>query len=149
MKKLTIFLLIFAVIALCGCGQSVNYDIVATTLPVYDFTAALCAGTDLSVGRLVTESVSCLHDYSLQIDQMRMIEDADMIVVSGAGLEAFLDDALHHAQTVVDASVNVHIHENDNHDHEHHDDHSHEGDPHIWLSPQNAVIMAQNIADGF
>ena len=151
MKKIITILLILTIIILTGCGQTENFEIVATTLPVYEFTSLLCTGTDLSVGRLVTESISCLHDYTLQVDQMRMIENANVIVISGAGLEAFLDNALEHSHMQIDASINVHIHENaNNHDHDLHDNHSHEHDidPHIWLSPENAKIMAVNIASG-
>ena len=83
MKRLYILVLILLFLLCCGCSNDTNYDIVATTLPVYDFTTILCEGTPLSVGRLVTESVSCLHDYYLQVDQMRMIEGADAVVISG------------------------------------------------------------------
>ena len=94
MKKLTIFLLIIVLISLCGCSNSsISCDIVATTLPVYDFTAAICDGTELKIERLVTENVSCLHDYTLQVSQMQMIESADTVIISGAGLEDFLEDA--------------------------------------------------------
>lgn len=149
MKKLSVFLFIFILLISSGCtAGSENYDIVATTLPVYDFTAAICEGTDLTVGRLVTESVSCLHDYSLQVSQMRMIESADMIVISGAGLEGFLEDALSGSQQIIDASVNAHMHTGGHHhDGDDHHAHDHEQDPHIWLSTENAAVMASNICD--
>lgn len=149
MKKLSVFLIAITLLLICGCSAgSSNYDIVATTLPVYDFTAALCAGSGLTVGRLVTENVSCLHDYTLQVSQMRMIEGADVVVISGAGLEGFLDDALSGSNRIIDASVNTHIHSGEHH-HEDHGNHhhQHEQDPHIWLSTKNADIMAQNICD--
>ncbi len=143
MKKI-LMLLIFLLLILAACSNRQSYpDIAATTLPVYDFTTFLCQDTDLTVGRLITESVSCLHDYSLQVDQMRMIESADTVVISGAGLEDFLKDALTAANTVIDASTGVHLHHS-----EHHADHDHEDDPHIWLSPENAKIIAANICDG-
>ena len=95
MKKLAVFVLILSILALSGCGTIPdNFDIVATTLPVYDFTSALCSGTDLSVGRLVTESVSCLHDYSLNVRQVKAAEAADVFVISGGGLEDFMADLL-------------------------------------------------------
>lgn len=149
MKKLSVFLFIFILLISSGCtAGSENYDIVATTLPVYDFTAAICEGTDLTVGRLVTESASCLHDYSLQVSQMRMIESADMIVISGAGLEGFLEDALSGSQQIIDASVNAHMHTGGHHhDGDDHHAHDHEQDPHIWLSTDNAAVMASNICD--
>lgn len=150
MKKLSILILIISLLFCAGCAQSdAKHNIVATTLPVYDFTSSLCRGTDLTVGRLVTESVSCLHDYTLQVSQMRMIESAEVVVISGAGLEDFLDDALHGSPYIVDGSVGTHVHSAE-HDHEHRDGHghSHENDPHIWLSPENAKIIAVNIYNG-
>ena len=146
MKRLSVIIICLLIILSVGCTRTTNYDIVATTLPVYDFTNFLCEGTDLSVGRLVTENVSCLHDYTLHVGQMRMIEEADAIVISGVGLESFLADALH-SQNLIDASKQVHLHSAD-HLHEHHDtshEHSHDTDPHIWLSPENAKIMCENI----
>ena len=105
MKKICVFLLIFALVLLPGCALgNTSYDIVATTLPVYNFTSILCEGTELTVGILVTEQVSCLHDYTLQVNQMRMLEAAEVLVISGAGLEDFLSDALSAANHVIDAS---------------------------------------------
>ena len=153
MKKLCCLLAVLLwILAFAGCGSgNTQVQIVATTLPVYEFTEALCQGTGLTVGQLVTESVSCLHDYTLQVNQMRMIEQADMIVISGAGLEDFLDDALASSAAVIDASEAAHVHSADSdhdHDHGHENGHSHEQDPHIWLSPENAKIMARNICAG-
>ena len=151
MKKLSVFILILLLLLITGCSNdNTSCQIVATTLPVYEFASAVCEQTPLTVGRLITESVSCLHDYTLQVGQMRMIENADVIITSGAGLEDFLADALANADACIDSSVNTHIHEGD---HTHHDDHEqehghhHNEDPHIWLSPENAAIMAENICD--
>lgn len=148
MKKLFIFALILIVLLICGCSKQVsNYDIVTTTLPVYDFATALCEGTELQIGRLVTESVSCLHDYTLQVSQMQMIERADTVIISGAGLEDFLDDALHNVNYVIDASVGINVHRAEHNEHTHHNgqEHHHDIDPHIWLSPENAKLMSENI----
>ncbi len=151
MKKLTVFVLIL--LLLCsGCtADTQTFDIVATTLPVFNFTEFLCEGTPLTVGRLVTENVSCLHDYTLQVGQMQMIEHADVVVISGAGLEDFLQDVLHSTPCVIDSSLGAHIH---SHEHAHNEElseehgHHHEQDPHLWLSPHNAATMAQNISSG-
>lgn len=149
MKKTTLFLLFMLLLSILAGCQSTYQDvqIAATTLPVYEFTARLCEGTDLTVGRLVTESVSCLHDYTLQTSQMRMIEGADTVILSGAGLEVFLENALDTSASVIDSSVGVHQHESDHHE-DGHDGHAHETDPHIWLSPANAQIMVENICSG-
>ena len=128
-----------------GCENMQQVHIAATTAPVYEFTAQLCQGTDIKVQRLVTENVSCLHDYTLQVSQMRTIENAQMVAISGAGLEGFLDDALTSAHIMVDASSGIDLICNEHSDEHAHKDHHHESDPHIWLSPANAKVMATNI----
>lgn len=150
MRKLTVIILLLCLLAglLCSCNDA-QPQIVATTLPVYEFTSALCKGSGISVGLLVTESVSCLHDYTLQVSQMRMIESAELVVISGAGLEDFLSDALLSAKDVIDSSKGCHVHGGEHHDHHtKHESHHHEQDPHIWLAPENGMIMAQNICNG-
>lgn len=139
MKKFSLLLTLVLVIGLfAGCGQTApQTQIAATTLPVYDFTQRILEGTDLSATRLVTEQVSCLHDYSLNVNQVRASESAETIVISGAGLESFLGDLLK-GDKIIDASQGLSLLPGDHG----------EPDPHIWLSPENAKTMAQNICDG-
>ena len=148
MKKITVlFLAAFLCIALSGCEQpSQGIEIAATTLPVYEFTAALCEGTNIHVSRLITEEVSCLHDYSLQAKQMKTAENADRIIISGAGLEDFLNDVLTDSSKLIDASRNIEIHCGET-AHQEHEGHNHEQDAHIWLDPRNAKMMAANICE--
>ena len=144
MKRLLAALILF--LFLVGCAAPAEQaDIAATTLPVYEFTSRLCEGTGLKVTRLITESVSCLHDYSLSVRQVRAVESADTVVVSGAGLEEFMHDLLS-GRNVIDASTGIPL-LGCEHDHED-DHHHHEADSHIWLSTENAKIMCANICDG-
>jgi len=130
---------------LSGCTPVEHAQVAATTLPVYQFTQQLCEGTGISVTRLVTESVSCLHDYSLNVSQVKAAEQAEVVVISGAGLEEFMADILDDAKAVIDSSTNIEpLDCETEHDHDHH----HEQDSHIWLSPANAKIMASNICEG-
>ena len=154
MKRIILFSLLLLI--LCGCTQQTQpAQVAATTLPVYEFTARLCEGTPLTVTRLVTEEVSCLHDYSLNVRQVKAAEAAETIVISGAGLEEFMEDILQDTDTI-DASSGILLIEPEehHHDHEHeetvesHEGHHHEKDPHIWLSPANAMMMAENIYNG-
>ena len=146
MKKLLYLICFLLLLGLFhGCtAQTAPCQIAATTLPVYEFTSMLCEGTDLKVCQIVTQSVSCLHDYTLQASQMQQLESAKTLVISGGGLEDFLDDAISSANTIIDASEEIDLLcAEARHDHSH--GHSHEQDPHIWLSPVNAKKMATNI----
>ena len=137
----------------CGSRET-TAQIAATTLPVYDLTQQLCSGTELRVTRIISQEISCLHDYTLQVSQMRAIEGAQVLVISGAGLEEGLFpqnanceiiDASTDIPLICDAHTHTHKHE---HEHEHEHSPSHQEDPHIWLSPENGRLMAQNICTG-
>lgn len=149
MKRL---LTLFTALSMCcgfwGCSpREETTDIAATTLPVYTFTSALCQGTELKVTRLITEPVSCLHDYTLQVSQMRAMEAADIIVINGAGLEDFLGENILTSPKVIDSSQGIRLlcHKDEEH---HNHGHNHEEDPHFWLSPDRAKQMAHNIYQG-
>ncbi len=142
LKKLCLFFIVLTIV-FTGCAKQENSQISATTLPVYEFTVELCKNTSITVSRLITENVSCLHEYSVHVSQMQKIESAQAVVLSGAGLEAFLEDVLSSKQKTIDASEGISLicgHE------DHHVGHNHEHDPHIWLSPENAKQMCKNIA---
>lgn len=140
-----ILLIILAFSWLCGCAPSATVaDIAATTLPVYEFTTLLTEGTGLTVARLVTENISCLHDYALSVQQVRTLESAACVVISGGGLEDFMADLLANKDTI-DSSAGIELLDSC---HEDHHDHHHEADTHFWLDPDNAILMAENICRG-
>ena len=128
--------------------------VVATTYPVYLCASALTDGVEgVRVERLNTGSVSCLHDYTLSVHDMKKLESADLIAINGVGLDEFMEDALSRSSAgVVDCSQGVtllenlsHLHEEgaDEHDHDH--DHGHY-DPHYWMDPENLTVVVDNLA---
>ena len=164
MKHRILLILLSLSVLLSGCadagtaGQSgergEELRIVATTYPVYLFTCAVTDGVEgVAVERLDTGETSCLHDYTLSVQDMKKIEQADVIAMNGAGLEDSMDDALAASEAaVIDCSEGVellftleHGHEEDHegHDHDHGD-----YDPHIWMDPENAVQMVDNLVRG-
>ena len=148
MKRWIHCVLFVAVVLICIACTKQNSQgcIVTTTMPVYTFTSTLCEGTPLKVELLVQENVSCLHDYTLTVKHMKMLENAELVAVSGAGLEGFLNDVLPSDRRLIDASAGIPLHidreeSNAEHIHEHH----HDADPHFWLSPSCAQQMSHNI----
>lgn len=152
MRKILTLLLALVILSFgVGCSAPPqDIDILATTAPVFTFTSQLCAGTELIVNCMITENVACLHDYTLQTSQMRAIEGATLLIISGAGLEESFSDALPADGKILDASVGIDLLcSEDMHDHSGHEPaHHHAVDPHIWLAPQNAMIMVNNISNG-
>lgn len=149
MKRIySIIAAVFLLFSLVGCTSTEpQAQVAATTLPVYEFTSRLCSGTGISVTRLVTENVSCLHDYSLSVRQVKAVESAQTVVISGGGLEGFMEDVLLSADRVIESAQNIPLLDcADGHEHDH--GHDHEHDPHLWLSPEYAKLMARSICAG-
>ena len=117
-----------------GCGgreeAAAQGDmILATTYPMYFLTSRLTEGMeDVTVELMISDSVSCLHDYTLTTEQMKKIEHADLIVMNGGGLEDFMTSAL---SGVPEGNIIVAK------------DYS---DPHYWLDPQTYQVMGNRIA---
>lgn len=127
-------LLLALLLVLPGCAaRSAGGGVAATTAPVAEFAEALLEGTDIPVTRLITDSVSCLHDYSLSVRQMEAAAGCDVLAISGAGLEDFMDDVIAQAPRVIDCAADVALLGDD---------------PHIWLDPSRAATMAANLAAG-
>ncbi len=157
MKKLCSSLLLCALL-LTGCALSASPSpapaqgegglrILATTYPVYLFTTAVTDGAQgVEVELLVNSQTSCLHDYTLTVNDMKAIEGADVIVMNGVGLEEFMADALEGSEAqVIDCSAGLELLPAQGHEgHEHGTDY----DPHIWMDPDYAVQMMGNIALG-
>ena len=145
MNKRIFALLLAALLILIASGcskkqtlpEQTKSDILATTQPVYQLASALTDGTGLTVALLISEPVSCLHDYTLTVSQMEKIEGAQLILESGLGLEDFMADALS-GKTRIDISSGLSTLTGD------------EGiDPHWWLDPtrfrQAAALAAQEL----
>ena len=150
MKKRIFLPALLLAALLCGCAGNANTKpaqggIVCTTQQLAGLTERLLAGTAAEqtapVASVVSEPVSCLHDYTLSVRQMQLLEGAAVVIESGLGLEDFMDDALRAANCPrITASAGVAALPSD--------EDPDEPDPHIWLAPANCAQMARNIAEG-
>lgn len=153
MKRL-LPLLVTLCLIFTGCSATADSQqedgtlhIVATTYPVYLFATAVTEGVEgVEVSRLITETVSCLHDYTLTVNDMKTIEQADILIMNGAGLEDFMSDALARTSAaVIDCSENVDLLAAQGHEGH---DHETEYDPHIWMTKGGAAAMMDAILEG-
>lgn len=146
---------LLTLVLLPGCTkftpeEEKTLHILATTYPVYLFTTAVVGNTEgVDVELLVNAQTSCLHDYTLTVKDMKAIDQADVIIMNGAGLEDFMADALAQSNAaVIDCSENVKL--LPTLEHAGHDGHDHEEeyDPHYWMDPRRAAGMMAAISDG-
>ena len=158
-KRAILALLLVVSLLLSGCGSAQGEEetearltILAATYPVYLAVQAVTEGVDgVAVERLNTGEVSCLHDYTLTVTDMKKIETADVIALNGADLEEFMEDALSASNAlVIDCSEGVALLENADHVHTEGDDGHDHGhfDPHYWMDPANLVQVVANLQSG-
>ena len=144
---------------LCGgCAAQENaqqVNILTTFYPMYIFTLNIADGIEgVSVQNMADQSVGCLHDYQLQTRDMVALEEADVLIVNGGGMEQFMDKVISMRSDlpVVTACEGIDMLPLEGHAHEH--DHDHEGEScsevnaHVWLDPKLAVRQIENIAEG-
>ncbi len=126
--------------------------IVASFYPVYVAALNLTQGIDdVELVSLTGPQTGCLHDFQLSPDNMITLSQADVLVINGAGAEAFLDGARSQFPElpVVDASTGIPLLES-GHVHEHEDGEVHEElvNEHIWTSPSRYYRQVENLRDG-
>lgn len=133
--------------------------LVVTTIPVlYSLTASL-TGDTVQVENLLPAGTSP-HQFNLSPSQGRLLQNADLLIMNGAGLEPWIDDLLADVEgtelrTVVasdgiellappDYQAQVEGAEEEGSE----EQHEQEGrDPHVWLDVENAMTMTENIQE--
>lgn len=113
--------------------------IVASFYPLYIMLLNITHNIpQLELSLLAPPDTGCLHDYELTTKDMRTIENCDILVLNGAGMEDFLGRALEAKKdsTIIaaqGAEENLLLLEEN---------------PHIWVSPEGALLEVQNITAG-
>ena len=94
-------------------------SIVATTTQVGDFTREL-VGDTAEVTQLLAPAQSA-HGFDPSAAQLLALADADALVINGAGLESWLDDAVSASGfdgVLIDASTGIELYGTDDHGHD-------------------------------
>lgn len=152
-------LILLAVSLLSACGGSKvqlaegKINVVTSFYPLYDFASKI-GGEHVHVVNAVPTGVEP-HDWAPKSRDISLMSKAELFVYQGAGFEGWVNDFLGSKNKdakvkVVEASKGLDLLKADNADHTDHADHAAESgfDPHAWLSPRNAVKMAENIKNG-
>lgn len=120
-----------------------TYRVVATTYPLYLAAKNTVGDTPgVTVQTLTGATAGCLHEYQLSPADRLMLERADLVLLNGAGAEAFLED-LDLGDRVVDTSVGIDLLCGD---HRHEEDHDHDHiiyNEHLWTSPARYAAQVQ------
>lgn len=110
--------------------------VVTSFYPIYGMAVNLLKDVPVTVVNLAAPQVGCLHDYTLSTQDMRTLAGCRVFLINGAGMESFLEQvaAQFPQLTQVVASQGIELMD--------------EGNPHLWLDVQAAILMTQNLAAG-
>jgi zinc/manganese transport system substrate-binding protein len=142
-----------------GCGGGGDDDassqgrlrVVATTTQIEALAREV--GGDLIELRGIIPAGADAHEYEPTASDLAALEDADVILRHGIGLDGWLDATLSAARdaTVTEVTEGILLqrgeaaHHGDEADDED-EGHDEEADPHVWFDPDNAKVMVRNIA---
>ena len=147
--------------------------VVTSIKPIHSLVSYIMEG--VGSPDLIVDGYNSPHGFSLKPSHAKMLQEADIVIYVGEGLEEFLEKPLESlAQNAVKFELlkqsgmkklkfrerNI-FEGHDDHDHdkkakkEDHDDHGHddhghghgEFDPHIWLDPMNAKIIIKKVTN--
>lgn len=110
--------------------------IVASVYPMYIATLNVVKDVPgVELVNLTKPQTGCLHDYQVTTEDILTLSKADIFVVNGAGMEAFMDKVVRQSPglKVVDASEGIELLD---------------GNAHVWTSPTLHIRQVRNIAEG-
>ena len=170
MQHIKLNILTATLISALSINAHADINVVTSVKPVHSLVSGVMKG----VGKpdLIVQGSASPHTYSLKPSQAKKLEEADLVFWMGHELESFLEKPLeaiaNNAKVVelIDTEGLKRIkmregggfddHGHDDHDehddhkdhdeHEGHDDHGHgEFDVHVWLDPENAKVLVNEI----
>ncbi len=160
MKKLKVLgalTLIVVMLTACSNRESKNNEETDNTINIVTSFYGMQAlteeigGDKVSIESVIPEAMEP-HDFDIKAKDMKAIEEADIFIYNGAGMESWIEDveaAISGKELiVVEASKGVELINADEESEEHEEDegHNHSGkDPHTWLGLSEAKIQGENI----
>lgn len=161
---IVLILALFAILTF-SCGKNETGPqtqpkiiIVTTLFPLYDFARSIAA-EKAEVVLLLSPGVEA-HAFEPKPGDMLKIDRARLFIYTGKYMEPWAESIIRGSEnkklTVVDTSRGITLMRTGNEAHAdnkedvHNDKHQDHGayDPHIWLDPENAMKMVDNIVDG-
>lgn len=129
--------------------------IVATLFPQYDFAKQI-GGDKVDVTLLLTPGTET-HTYEPTPQDIINVNNSNLFIYTGKYMEPWSDkiaSSIDSDTIILDSSKNINlIHSEEEENHEENSQEKHQGshhqeyDPHIWLNPQNAIGMVNNITE--
>jgi zinc transport system substrate-binding protein len=153
MAFVLIIAMAFSFIAGTKKEENEKLTIVTSFYPIYILTENIVGNMDnIDVINLTNYTTGCLHDYQLSTADMKRLEEADILVVNGGGMESFMEDvfASYPKLPIITASEGISFLLSEEHEHAEDSDHKHEEEEynaHVWMNMDYYLIQIQNVVE--
>jgi len=127
-----------------GFAEKRQLKVLASFYPLYEFTKII-GGERIEVSVIVPSGIEP-HDWEPTIQDLQKMQNADIIVINGVGLEPWIIKlvSVNPDILIVDTSNGIPLLKKNKHMF----NNKIQNDPHIWLDPVLAKKQIQNIVDG-
>ena len=155
-----------------------DFVVVTSFYPMYIATMNVIGDTEgVTLKNLSEPQTGCLHDFQLTPADMKLLSTADVFVINGGGIEAFMEEiaqqypdlmiveACEGMELLCEEEAHGHTHEEEEHEelhtedehveenhqelHNHAEDgHNHDVNAHAWMSVASYRKQVENIANG-
>lgn len=147
-KKLAVLLGIMVLVTSAGAlitwgvsrgsmkSEKEGFQVVTSFYPMYIAAMNVVGDTQgVELSNLTENKGGCLHDYQLTAADMKKLESADVLIVNGGGMEAFLDkiEKAYPELPIIDASAGIQTEEKN---------------AHYWVDPEKYKEQLLNIENG-
>lgn len=141
-----IYLVLIGVLITSGCTNNTKETYNGTTIvtsfyPMYIFTKNIVKDTkNVRVVNMTEPQTGCLHDYQMVPADLKTLDEADVFVINGAGMEAFMDKVVKQQPDlkIVEAVKGIELLK----------DADGNENAHVWVSISGAIQEVNNIANG-
>ncbi|MCL2096814.1 MAG: zinc ABC transporter substrate-binding protein [Oscillospiraceae bacterium] len=146
-----LFFIVFAVFILFVFPSCITTEaedggrlkITATLFPQYDF-AKIIAGDKAAVSLILPPGIES-HGFDPKPSDILAINNSDIFIYTGKDMEPWSETIIKGVNNknliIADCSSGIEFLHHSDEDY----NHDHGADPHIWLNPENAVIIVKNI----
>ena len=158
-RKIPLFISIISTLFYFSSVKA-EIKVVTSIKPIHSLVSYIMDG--VGSPDLIVDGYNSPHGFSLKPSHAKMLQEADIVIYVGEGVEEFLEKPL---ESIASNAVKFELlgqsgikklkfrernifGDHDDHDDHEHDDHGHgEFDPHIWLDPMNAKIIVKKVTN--
>lgn len=141
------------IISIIGCGmnsgskpgvsrsayQENQLTIATSFYPMYIMAINIAQDIHgVQVVHMASPQSGCLHDYQLTPNDLKILEKAQVFIINGAGMEAFMDKIVQQQPDlkIIEASRDIKLVKNTSNGLD---------NPHVWVSISGAILQVKNI----